>query len=32
MTRQIKELDYSGKRIHIGIDTYLKSWKVCIDL
>lgn len=32
MTRQIKELDFSGKKIHVGIDTHLKSWKVGIAL
>lgn len=32
MERQIRELDFSGKTIHVGIDTHLKSWKVAIAL
>lgn len=32
MTRQVKELDYSGEKIRVGIDTHLKSWKVAIAL
>lgn len=32
MSRQVKELDYTGKTIHVGIDTHLKSWKVAIAL
>jgi transposase len=32
MARQIKELDFSGKTIHVGIDTHLKSWKVALAL
>jgi len=32
MARQIKELDFSGREILIGIDTHKKSWKVAIAL
>ena len=32
MTRQVKQLDFSGEKIHVGIDTHLKSWKVGIAL
>ena len=32
MSRQVKQLDFSGRSIHVGIDTHLKSWKVAIAL
>ena len=32
MERQVKEINFSGKTIHVGIDTHLKSWKVAIAL
>ncbi len=32
MTRQVKQLDFSGEKIRVGIDTHLKSWKVAIAL
>ena len=32
MTRQVKELDFRGEKIRVGIDTHLKSWKVAIAL
>ena len=32
MSRQVKELDFSGRTIHVGIDTHLKNWKVAIAL
>ena len=27
MSRQVKELDFSGRTIHVGIDTHLKAGK-----
>ena len=32
MERQVKQLDFNGKPIHVGIDVHLKSWKVAIAL
>lgn len=32
MERQVKELDFSGETIYVGIDVHLKSWKVAIAL
>ena len=32
MKRQVKELNFSGEKIYVGIDTHLKSWKVAIAL
>ena len=32
MSRQVNQLDFSGRTIHVGIDTHLKSWKVAIAL
>ena len=32
MKRQVTQLDFSGIKIHVGIDTHLKSWKVGIAL
>lgn len=30
MQAQVKELDFTGQDIYVGIDTHLKSWKVTI--
>jgi transposase len=32
MKRQVKELDFSGETIYVGIDVHLKSWKVATAL